>query len=106
MKQENIEKTGKVVQDLSNSIFLVERVERLPDGTYEDTGHIVQATISGKIRIKGIRILPGDIVKINISPYDFTKGIITYRLNVFDPQMGLPPGKKDKKKGKGKPGKK
>jgi hypothetical protein len=44
---------------------------------------------------------------MNISPYDFTKGIITYRLNVFDPQMGLPPNKKDKnKKGKGKPGKK
>lgn len=107
MKQENIEKTGKVIQDLSNSIFLVERVERLPDGTYEDTGHIVQATISGKIRIKGIRILTGDIVKMNISPYDFTKGIITYRLNVFDPQMGPPLNKKDKnKKGKGKPGKK
>ena len=105
MKQENIEKTGKVVEDLSNSIFRVERVEPDGKGGYVETGHIIQATISGKIRIKGIRILPGDLVKVTISPYDYNKGIIVYRINPINnaPDGFIPPGKKAKdNKGKGK----
>jgi translation initiation factor IF-1 len=105
MKQENIEKYGKVVEDLSNSIFRVERMEPDGKGGFDETGHIIQATISGKIRIKGIRILPGDYVKVTISPYDFNKGIIVYRINPYannSPEGSSGSGKKGKGKDKGK----
>ena len=104
MKQENIEIYGRVVQDLSNSIFQCEHLVKEKDGTFSETGHMLTATISGKIRIKGIRILPGDICKIAVSPYDLTKGRIMFRENIFrnnGEQQG-PPNNRNNKGGKGK----
>ncbi len=69
-KKEAIEVEGTVVESLPNAMFRVE----LPNG------HIVLAHISGKIRIHYIRILPGDRVLIELSPYDLSRGRITYRL--------------------------
>jgi translation initiation factor IF-1 len=71
MKQQNIEVTGKVTQELGNSIFKVE---------LDNTGSEVTCTISGKIRMNYIRIMTGDKVKIEMSPYDLTRGRITRRL--------------------------
>jgi len=71
MKQENIELAGEVTQALGNSLFKV----RLEENEMELT-----CTISGKIRTNYIRITPGDKVKIEVSPYDLTKGRITRRL--------------------------
>lgn len=64
-----IEVEGKVVEALPNARFRVEL----------DNGHMVMATISGKIRMNYIRILTGDRVKLELSPYDLTQGRITYR---------------------------
>ncbi|OGC08188.1 translation initiation factor IF-1 [candidate division WOR-1 bacterium RIFOXYA2_FULL_36_21] len=64
-----IELEGEVVEALPNALFRV-KVE---------TGQIVLAHVSGKIRKNFIRILPGDKVKIELSPYDLTRGRITYR---------------------------
>ncbi len=69
-KKESIEVEGKVVESLPNAMFRVE----LPNG------HKVLAHISGKIRMHYIRILPGDRVLIELSPYDLARGRITYRL--------------------------
>ena len=69
-KKEAIEVEGTVVEALPNAVFRVE----LP------TGHEVLAHISGKIRMHYIRILPGDKVLIELSPYDLSRGRITYRL--------------------------
>ena len=69
-KKEAIEVEGKVVESLPNAMFWVE----LPNG------HRVLAHISGKIRLHYIKILPGDKVLIELSPYDLTRGRITYRL--------------------------
>lgn len=71
-REEKIEIDGVVKEALPNSEFLVQ-----PEGAAE--GALVRATISGKIRMNNIRILPGDKVKLEISPYDTTKGRITYR---------------------------
>lgn len=68
-KEDNIEAEGIVIECLRNAMFKV----RL------DNGHIVLCTISGKIRMHYIKILEGDRVKIEMSPYDITKGRITYR---------------------------
>src|ERR1700674_2952019 len=68
-KEEAIQVQGKVTQALANTQFRV----RL------DNGHEVIAHIAGKMRKNFIRILPGDIVTVAISPYDLTKGRITYR---------------------------
>jgi translation initiation factor IF-1 len=68
-KEEAIEVQGKVTQALANTQFRV-RLE---------TGHEVIAHIAGRIRKNFIRILPGDTVTVAISPYDLTKGRITYR---------------------------
>ncbi len=68
-KKETIEVEGKVVEPLPNAMFRVE----LPKG------HEVLAHISGKIRMHYIRILPGDKVLIELSPYDLSRGRITYR---------------------------
>ena len=59
----------KVVEALPNTVFKV----KLPNG------HIVTATISGKLRMNYIRIIEGDTVKLEMSPYDLTKGRITWR---------------------------
>ncbi len=68
-KQSNIVQDGKIVEALSNAMFRVEL----------QNGHKVTAHISGKMRMNYIRILPGDRVKLEMSPYDLTKGRIVYR---------------------------
>ena len=68
-KQEAIIVNGEVIEALSNSMFRVEM----------DNGHELLCHISGKIRMNNIRIMPGDRVKIEMSPYDLTKGRISYR---------------------------
>jgi translation initiation factor IF-1 len=68
-KEESIEVQGKVIQALANTQFRV-RLE---------SGHEVLAHISGKMRKHFIRILPGDTVTVAVSPYDLTKGRITFR---------------------------
>jgi translation initiation factor IF-1 len=70
MKQQNIEVTGIVKEELGNSLFKVEL----------DNGVLVICTISGKIRMNYIRIVAGDKVKLEMSPYDLTRGRITRRL--------------------------
>ena len=69
-KGEAIVVEGKVLETLPNAMFRVE----LPNG------HKVLAHVSGKMRMHFIKILPGDKVKIEVTPYDKTKGRITYRL--------------------------
>ena len=68
-KEEAIQVQGKVVAALANTQFRVKL----------DNGHELIAHIAGKIRKNFIRILPGDIVTVGISPYDMTKGRITFR---------------------------
>jgi translation initiation factor IF-1 len=68
-KEEKIEVEGEVVEALPSTMFKV----RL------DTGHEVLTTISGKMRKHYIRILPGDKVNVELSPYDLNRGRITYR---------------------------
>lgn len=68
-KEEAIELEGEVVEALPNTMFKVKL----------DNDHVVLAHISGKMRMHYIRILPGDRVKVELSPYDLTRGRITYR---------------------------
>jgi len=68
-KEDAIEVDGKVVEPLPNAMFRVEM----------DNGHKVLAHVSGKMRMNRIRILPGDKVTMELSPYDLTRGRITYR---------------------------
>ena len=68
-KDDVIEIEGKVVDTMPNAMLTVEL----------ENGHKVLATISGKIRKNYIRILPGDRVQVEMSPYDLTRGRITYR---------------------------
>ncbi|SHI77631.1 translation initiation factor IF-1 [Lutispora thermophila] len=68
-KQDVIEVEGKVVEALPNANFMVEL----------ENGHQVLAHISGKLRMNFIRILPGDKVTVELSPYDLTRGRITWR---------------------------
>ena len=68
-KEEAITVEGTVLEPLPNAMFRVEL----------DSGHKVLAHISGKMRMHYIRILPGDKVTVELSPYDLTKGRITYR---------------------------
>ena len=68
-KQALIEQDGTIVEALSNAMFRVEL----------ENGHVITAHISGKMRMNYIKILPGDKVKVEISPYDLTKGRITFR---------------------------
>jgi len=69
-KKEVIEVEGTVVEALPNAMFRVELAN----------GHMVLAHVSGRIRVHYIRILPGDKVLIELSPYDLNRGRITYRL--------------------------
>jgi translation initiation factor IF-1 len=69
MSEENIEVTGTVIQSLKGSVFIVEL----------ENGHQVKAHPSGKMRKNFIRILEGDRVEVELSPYDLTKGRVTYR---------------------------
>jgi translation initiation factor IF-1 len=68
-KEDQIEMEGKVIETLPNTTFRVEL----------DNGHVIIAHISGKMRKHYIRILTGDRVKVEITPYDLTKGRITFR---------------------------
>ncbi|WP_333790767.1 translation initiation factor IF-1 [Lactobacillus acetotolerans] len=68
-KDDVIEVKGKVVDTLPNAMFKVEL----------ENGVVILAHVSGKIRMHYIRILPGDRVTVELSPYDLTKGRITYR---------------------------
>jgi translation initiation factor IF-1 len=69
-KEDAIELEGKVTETLPNAMFRVELAN----------GHQVLAHLAGKMRMNFIKILPGDKVKVEISPYDLTRGRITYRL--------------------------
>ena len=68
-KQPSIEQDGVITEALSNAMFRVEL----------ENGHIITAHISGKMRMHYIKILPGDRVRVDMSPYDLTKGRITVR---------------------------
>ena len=68
-KEEQIEMEGTVIDTLPNTMFRVEL----------DNGHVVTAHISGKVRKNYIRILAGDKVKVELTPYDLSKGRITFR---------------------------
>ena len=68
-KEDQIEMEGTIIQTLPNTMFRVEL----------DSGHIITAHISGKMRKNYIRILTGDRVTVEMTPYDLSKGRITYR---------------------------
>ena len=68
-KQTAIERDGSVIEALSNAMFRVEL----------DNGHVITAHISGKMRQHNIKILPGDKVKVEMTPYDLSKGRISFR---------------------------
>ncbi|HAG17340.1 MAG TPA: translation initiation factor IF-1, partial [Bacteroidales bacterium] len=68
-KQMSIEQDGTVIESLGNAMFRVEF----------ENGHQITAHISGKMRMHYIKILPGDRVKVEMSPYDLSKGRITFR---------------------------
>ena len=68
-KQTSIQQDGTVTESLVNAMFRVEL----------ENGHIITAHISGKMRMHYIKILPGDKVQLEMSPYDLTKGRITFR---------------------------
>ncbi len=68
-KDDVLELEGKVVETLPNAMFKVEL----------ENGHQILAHISGKLRMNFIKILPGDRVKLEMSPYDLTRGRITWR---------------------------
>ena len=68
-KEDVIEVSGKIIEALPNATFQVEL----------ENGHKILANVSGKLRMNFIRILPGDKVTVEMSPYDLTKGRITWR---------------------------
>ena len=68
-KQAALELDGVILEALSNAMFKVEL----------ENGHVITAHISGKMRMHYIKILPGDKVKVEMSPYDLTKGRISFR---------------------------
>lgn len=68
-KQDVIEVEGTIIEALPNAMFQVKL----------ENGHVVMAHISGKIRMNFIRILPGDRVLVELTPYDLKRGRITYR---------------------------
>ena len=69
-KEELIETEGKILEAVPNAMFNVELENK----------HVVLAHVSGKMRMNFIRILPGDKVKLELSPYDLTRGRITFRV--------------------------
>ena len=68
-KQEPIQLDGVVLESLGNAMFRVQL----------DSGHVIIASISGKMRMHYIKILPGDKIKVEMSPYDLSKGRIVFR---------------------------
>jgi len=69
-KEELIETEGTITETLPNAMFRVQL----------ENGHMVLAHVSGKMRMNFIRILPGDKVKVELSPYDLSRGRITFRI--------------------------
>ena len=69
-KQTSIQQDGTVIESLGNAMFRVEL----------ENGHVITAHISGKMRMHYIKILPGDKVTVELSPYDLSRGRITYRV--------------------------
>ncbi|MBL4577006.1 MAG: translation initiation factor IF-1 [Flavobacteriales bacterium] len=82
-KQASIVQDGEITESLSNAMFRVEL----------ENGHVITAHISGKMRMYYIKILPGDKVRLEMSPYDLTKGRIIYRY-----RPGETPADLDKKR--------
>lgn len=76
--KETFEITGTVAETLPNTMFRV-RLEEIQEGLPLEKGQEILATISGKMRRYYIRILPGDRVKVELSPYDLERGRIVYR---------------------------
>ena len=72
-KQTAIERDGTIIEALSNAMFRVEL----------DNGHVITAHISGKMRMHYIKILPGDKVKVEMTPYDLSKGGYAFDNNFF-----------------------
>lgn len=70
-KQENIEQDGIITEALAYDMFRVEL----------ENGHVITSHASGRMRLHNIRIIPGDKVKVAMSPYDLTKGRIVFRYN-------------------------
>ena len=68
-KQPSIEQDGVVIESLGDAMFRVQL----------ENGHVITAHISGKMRLNYIKILPGDKVQVEMSPYDLSKGRITFR---------------------------
>ncbi len=68
-RDDRIEARGEVIEKLPNAMFRVKL----------DNGHVILAHSSGKIRMRYIRVLPGDMVTVHLTPYDLTKGRIVYR---------------------------
>lgn len=68
-KEENIEVQGQIIETLPNALFKVQI----------ESGQVIMAYVSGKMRMHFIKILPGDKVTVELSPYDLTRGRITYR---------------------------
>jgi len=68
-KEDRIEARGEVIEKLPNAMFRVKL----------ENGHVILAHSSGKIRMRYIRVLPGDMVTVHLTPYDLTKGRIVYR---------------------------
>lgn len=89
MKQLNVEAFGKITEALGNSLFRVE---------LDMSGAEILAQLSGKMRKFSIRVLPGDRVKLEISPYDLTRGRITARLKPEDDNTGSIVSENSKKK--------
>jgi len=69
VKEKNIEVDGVILETLPNAMFRVEL----------ENGHVVLAHVSGKMRMHYIKILPGDKVKLELSPYDLSRGRVTFR---------------------------
>jgi len=69
-REEALEMEGRVLEKLPNAVFKVELLEN---------GHVIMAHISGKLRQNNIKIIPGDKVQLEMSPYDLTKGRIVWR---------------------------
>lgn len=89
-KQDNIEVTGTVTESLGNSLFRVQ---------IDGPETVILAQLSGRMRKFSISVIPGDRVKLELSPYDLTRGRISERLKAFPSQKDpIIEGKKRKKK--------
>lgn len=89
MKQDNIEFSGEVTEELGNSMFRV---------CLDNSDHEIICTISGKIRKNFIKIMAGDKVKVDVSPYDLTRGRIKQRVTLTTSENNKPSINNKKKK--------